>query len=138
LLQAFGCQLQKHEAELVDLLVDDIGKPIRYARDEVARAIALIDAAAAQIEPVQDRRPEKTGYRREPLGVIGLIGPFNNPLAIPIGKVVPFYFMETLSSGSQRFLARASHRKRQSFLLQQLTGRNSCKCFVVEKKPPAN
>ena len=89
LLQGFGCQLQKHEAELVDLLVDDIGKPIRYARDEVARAIALMDAAAAQIEPGQDRIPEKTGYRREPLGVIGLIGPFNNPLAIPIGKIVP-------------------------------------------------
>src|SRR5438874_881143 len=89
LLQAFGCQLQKHEAKLVDLLVDDIGKPIRYAREEVARASALIDAAAAQIEPGQDRRPEKTGYRREPLGVIGLIGPFNNPLAIPIGKIVP-------------------------------------------------
>jgi acyl-CoA reductase-like NAD-dependent aldehyde dehydrogenase/nicotinamidase-related amidase len=89
LLQAFGCQLQKHEAELVDLLVDDIGKPIRYARGEVARAIALIDAAAAQIEPGQDRRPKKTGYRREPLGVIGLIGPFNNPLTIPIGKIVP-------------------------------------------------
>src|SRR5205823_711852 len=89
LLQAFGCQLQKHEAELVDLLVDDIGKPIRYPSGEVARAIALIDAAAAQIEPAEDRRPEKTGYRREPLGVIGLIGPFNNPLAIPIGKIVP-------------------------------------------------
>jgi acyl-CoA reductase-like NAD-dependent aldehyde dehydrogenase/nicotinamidase-related amidase len=89
LLQAFGYQLQKHEAELVDLLVDDIGKPIRYARDEMARAIALIRAAARQVEPGQDRIPEKTGYRREPLGVIGLIGPFNNPVAIPVGKIVP-------------------------------------------------
>jgi acyl-CoA reductase-like NAD-dependent aldehyde dehydrogenase/nicotinamidase-related amidase len=89
LLQAFGGQLLKHEAELVDLLVDDIGKPIRYARDEVARAIALIGAAAKQVEPEQDRTLEKTGYRREPLGVIGLVGPFNNPLAIPVGKIAP-------------------------------------------------
>ena len=89
LLQAFGSQLQKHEAELVDLLVDDLGKPIRYARDETARAIALINAAAAQVEAGQDRRLERTGYRREPLGVIGLIGPFNNPVAIPVGKIVP-------------------------------------------------
>jgi acyl-CoA reductase-like NAD-dependent aldehyde dehydrogenase len=89
LLQAFGSQLQRHEAELVDLLVDDLGKPIRYARDEMARAIALINAAAAQVEAGQDRTPEKTGYRREPLGVIGLLGPFNNPVAIPIGKIVP-------------------------------------------------
>jgi acyl-CoA reductase-like NAD-dependent aldehyde dehydrogenase/nicotinamidase-related amidase len=89
LLQAFGCQLQQHESVLVDLLIEDIGKPVRYARDEVARAIALIGAAAKQIEPKQDRTLRNTGYRREPLGVIGLIGPFNNPLAIPVGKIVP-------------------------------------------------
>jgi alpha-ketoglutaric semialdehyde dehydrogenase len=89
LLQAFGCHLQQHESVLVDLLVEDIGKPVRYARDEVARAIALIGAAAKQIEPKQDRILRNTGYRREPLGVIGLIGPFNNPLAIPVGKIVP-------------------------------------------------
>ncbi len=89
LLQAFGCQLQQHGSVLVDLLVEDIGKPVRYARDEVARAIALIGAAAKQIEPKQDRILRNTGYRREPLGVIGLIGPFNNPLAIPVGKIVP-------------------------------------------------
>jgi len=89
LLQSFGRQLQQHESALVNLLVEDIGKPVRYAHDEVARAIALIGAAAKQIEPKQDRILKKTGYRREPLGVIGLIGPFNNPLAIPIGKIVP-------------------------------------------------
>src|SRR5206468_10263438 len=47
------------------------------------------DAAAKQIEPEQDRVPERTGFRREPLGVIALVGPFNNPLAIPVGKIVP-------------------------------------------------
>jgi len=89
LLQGFGRQLQQNKGVLIDLLVEDIGKPARYARDEVARAIALIGAAAKQIEPKQGRMLKKTGYRREPLGVIGLIGPFNNPLAIPIGKIVP-------------------------------------------------
>jgi acyl-CoA reductase-like NAD-dependent aldehyde dehydrogenase/nicotinamidase-related amidase len=89
LLQGFGRQLQQNKGALIDLLVEDIGKPVRYARDEVARAIALIGAAAKQIEPKQDRILKKTGYRREPLGVIALIGPFNNPLAIPIGKIVP-------------------------------------------------
>ncbi len=89
LLQSFGHLLQQHEDQLADLLIEDIGKPIRYARDEVARAIALIGAAAKQIEPKQDRILRNTGYRREPLGVIGLIGPFNNPLAIPVGKIVP-------------------------------------------------
>ncbi len=88
-LQAFGNQLKDHRDEIVDLLVEDIGKPIRYARGEWARALALIDAAAQQVDAGQDRSPTETGYRREPLGVIALIGPFNNPLAIPIGKIVP-------------------------------------------------
>lgn len=88
-LQAFGSQLKNHRDEIVDLLVEDIGKPIRYARGEWARALALIDAAAQQVDAGQDRSPTKTGYRREPLGVIALIGPFNNPLAIPVGKIVP-------------------------------------------------
>ena len=88
-LQAFGNQLKDHRDEMVDLLVEDIGKPIRYARGEWARALALIDAAAQQVDAGQDRSPTETGYRREPLGVIALIGPFNNPLAIPVGKIVP-------------------------------------------------
>lgn len=88
-LQTFGSQLKEHHDEIVDLLVEDIGKPIRYARGELARALALISAAAQQIDIGQDRSPTETGYRREPLGVIALIGPFNNPLAIPIGKIVP-------------------------------------------------
>jgi alpha-ketoglutaric semialdehyde dehydrogenase len=89
LLQAFGNQLQQHEGELVQLLIEDIGKPIRYARAEVVRAISLIGAADKQAAPEQDRIPEKTCYRREPLGAIALISPFNNPLAIPVGKIVP-------------------------------------------------
>jgi acyl-CoA reductase-like NAD-dependent aldehyde dehydrogenase len=88
-LQAFGSRLKNHRDEIVDLLVEDIGKPIRYARGEWARALALIDAAAQQVDAGQDRSPTETGYRREPLGVIALIGPFNNPLAIPVGKIVP-------------------------------------------------
>ena len=88
-LQALRNQLKDHRDEMVDLLVEDIGKPIRYARGEWARALALIDAAAQQVDAGQDRSPTETGYRREPLGVIALIGPFNNPLAIPVGKIVP-------------------------------------------------
>src|SRR5207248_3343284 len=89
LLQAFGRHLEEHERQVVDLLVDDIGKPVRYAGDEVARAIALVDAAAKQTDPEQDCVPNTTGFRREPLGVIAVVGPFNNPLAIPVGKIVP-------------------------------------------------
>jgi alpha-ketoglutaric semialdehyde dehydrogenase len=89
LVQEFGRRLEQHEGHLVDLLVEDIGKPIHYARAEMARALALIAEAAKQLDPEQDRLPEKTSFRREPLGVVALIGPFNNPLAIPVGKIAP-------------------------------------------------
>lgn len=89
LLRRFGDALQSQRDELADLLVEEVGKPVRYARGEVSRAVALIEAAAEQIDRSQDGVPKKTGYRREPLGVVGLITPFNNPLAIPIGKIVP-------------------------------------------------
>src|SRR5437016_1812426 len=78
-LQAFGNQLKDHRDEIVDLLIEDIGKPIRYARGEWARALALIDAAAQQIDPWQDRSPTETGYRREPLGVLAPNRPVNQP-----------------------------------------------------------
>jgi acyl-CoA reductase-like NAD-dependent aldehyde dehydrogenase/nicotinamidase-related amidase len=89
LVQEFGCKLEQHRGHLVDLLVEDIGKPIRYARAEVARAIALTAEADKQVDPQPDRLLEKTGFRQEPLGVVALVGPFNNPLAIPVGKIVP-------------------------------------------------
>jgi alpha-ketoglutaric semialdehyde dehydrogenase len=88
-LQKFGCSLQQREAELIELLVADIGKPIRYARGEVGRALALIGAACKQLLPKFDGDFHRTGCRRLPLGVVALITPFNNPLAIPVGKIVP-------------------------------------------------
>ena len=88
-LQNFAQQLHAHEEELVDILVEDVAKPIRYARGEVARAIALLAATEQQVIPEQDHISETTGCRRVPLGLIALIAPFNNPLAIPIGKIMP-------------------------------------------------
>lgn len=89
LLQSFGEALKGNGDEMIELLVEEIGKPIRYARGELARSLALIQAAEQQIDRSQDKAPDQTGYRREPLGVVALITPFNNPLAIPIGKIVP-------------------------------------------------
>ena len=88
-LHKFSESLREHEVELRDLLVEDVGKPIRYARGEVGRAIALLTVADQQVIPEQDQIPETTGQRRLPLGVIALIAPFNNPLASPIGKIMP-------------------------------------------------
>jgi acyl-CoA reductase-like NAD-dependent aldehyde dehydrogenase/nicotinamidase-related amidase len=81
--------LKKQETEFADLIVEDAGKPIRQARGEVARSLALLDAVEQSPAPDRDAAPGRAGYRREPLGVVGLISPFNNPLAIPAGKIAP-------------------------------------------------
>src|SRR5947199_5838665 len=62
-LQAFGNQLKDHREEIVDLLVEDIGKPIRYARGVWASALALIYAAAQQVDTGQGRTHTENDYR---------------------------------------------------------------------------
>ena len=88
-LHKFGRSLKESETKLVEFLVHDIGKPVSYARAEVGRALALIAAADKQLLPAFDVNSRRTSYRRVPIGVIALISPFNNPLAIPVGKIVP-------------------------------------------------
>jgi acyl-CoA reductase-like NAD-dependent aldehyde dehydrogenase len=74
--------------ELAMQIVGEIGKPLRYARAEVQRGAALLRVAARLADPL----PEQAGdaeIRRVPLGTIAQITPFNNPLAIPLGKLAP-------------------------------------------------
>lgn len=139
-LQTFSDGLREHASELANLLVEDVRKPIRYARGEVERAIALIVAAQQQIIPEQDLVPEVTGCRRVPLGVVGLIAPFNNPLAIPIGKIVPALFYgnaviwkpaipgSRIAQKTAEIFARAGDPN----LLQVVCGDERTACHVME------
>jgi acyl-CoA reductase-like NAD-dependent aldehyde dehydrogenase/nicotinamidase-related amidase len=68
----------------------ETGKPIREARLEVNFALDLI-RHGIRFAQAGDEPSGGTGWisRRRPLGVIGVITPWNNPLAIPLGKIVP-------------------------------------------------
>ena len=73
----------------------EMGKPLREARMEAARA--------ADDPPLRRRRglaPDRRGLRasvplqrlytvRRPVGVVGLITPWNFPIAIPVWKLAP-------------------------------------------------
>lgn len=71
----------------------EIGKPIIDARLEIDFALALIRAAharAAALRAGGDPPPSASGVeRRRPLGTVALVTPWNVPLAIPLGKLVP-------------------------------------------------
>ncbi|MBN2573588.1 MAG: aldehyde dehydrogenase family protein, partial [Deltaproteobacteria bacterium] len=71
-------------------IAEEIGKPLRYARAEVERSAEIVRSAARwAAEPEQGRCGRQSIYRDRPLGVIAAITPWNNPVAIALGKLVP-------------------------------------------------
>jgi aldehyde dehydrogenase (NAD+) len=76
-------------------MTDEIGKPLRESRGEVARAAGSLRFFAAQgFQPVGEVYEHTTGpgrivVQRRPLGVVGLITPWNYPAALPVFKSAP-------------------------------------------------
>jgi alpha-ketoglutaric semialdehyde dehydrogenase len=76
-------------------MTQEMGKPIREARGEVARAAAILDFFAGEGQrPVGELYEQSaTGNPvytvRRPVGVTGLITPWNFPAAIPVWKAAP-------------------------------------------------
>jgi acyl-CoA reductase-like NAD-dependent aldehyde dehydrogenase len=86
--------LDDRSGEFVDLLTREIGKPLREARNEVARATAIVRYYAQAVwDPVAEVFPSagqtELSVHRRPLGVVALICPWNFPLAIPVWKIAP-------------------------------------------------
>ena len=85
--------IEREREPLARRMAIEIGKPIADARLEVDFALALIRAArerAAALLECGDPPPSAGGVeRRRPLGTVALVTPWNVPLAIPLGKLVP-------------------------------------------------
>ncbi len=87
--------VEAEAAGLADLVCREVGKPIVEARGEVARTAAIFRYhAAAALDPDGETYPPSDGRslvmaRRRPRGVVGLITPWNFPLAIPAWKLAP-------------------------------------------------
>jgi aldehyde dehydrogenase (NAD+) len=82
------------DAELVELIVSDVGKPVTEARAEVARAGKILSyIASLASQPVGEVYEDATGAQvrvvRGPRGVALLITPWNFPAAIPVWKLAP-------------------------------------------------
>jgi len=81
--------------ELAELITREVGKPISESRGEVLRAVAILRYyAQAAFDPIGEVLPASTAatevlVRREPLGVVLTISPWNFPLAIPLWKAAP-------------------------------------------------
>ena len=87
MLNRLASVLEERSSELVERLALDIGKPVSYGAGEVTRAIALIRAAARAEAGTAEL--EEASVRRRPLGVVAVVTAFNNPIAVPLGKIAP-------------------------------------------------
>lgn len=89
-LRAWADALRSRRTAIVLSLVREIGKPVRDAEAEFDYALGLLYAAVDRRRPDQSETlAEGVQVRHYPLGVVGLITPWNNPLAIPVGKIAP-------------------------------------------------
>ena len=93
LLERLVAVLSEHHEELAVLEARNAGKPIGSARGEIGMAIATFRYfSAAPERPGGETIPVAGGLAftvREPMGVVGLITPWNFPLAIASWKMAP-------------------------------------------------
>ncbi len=87
--------LRQHAEELAQLASLEMGKPIGEMRGEVTRGIQILRYYAAEgARAIGSVIPASTDSvlqytRRVPLGVVGIITPWNFPVAIPMWKIAP-------------------------------------------------
>jgi acyl-CoA reductase-like NAD-dependent aldehyde dehydrogenase len=91
-LDAWADRLSAAADALRDAIVEEVAKPRAAAEDEVRRAIAHVRAAATLARAL-DHGPRAlapaVAVRSRPVGIVGILMPWNNPLALPVGKIAP-------------------------------------------------
>ncbi|MEO5585831.1 MAG: aldehyde dehydrogenase family protein [Flavobacteriales bacterium] len=97
-LEALAKLIEQRADDLAMLIVQEGGKPIGYAKGEIARCVTTVRTAAAEavrftgeMTPIDfGAGAGKTAFtKRFPIGVIGAITPFNFPLNLVLHKVAP-------------------------------------------------
>ena len=95
ILSRTSAVLAEREEELTELLVREEGKTRAEAGGEVQRAIDIFDYYGAKASDLggtvkgASSRHTNLYTKNEPLGVAGLITPWNYPIAIPAWKIAP-------------------------------------------------
>ena len=95
ILEAVGVELLARKDEIGKLLAREEGKPLANGVAETMRAAQIFKFFAQETlrlegVAIQSVRPGVEVYlTREPMGVVGLICPWNFPIAIPAWKMAP-------------------------------------------------
>jgi len=92
----WAAYITKNQKEIAQLVADECGKPIGDASLEVLIAIDHIAWAAKHAEEIMQKQNRPSGLlmfnmkaqvQRSPLGVVGVIGPWNYPIFTPMGSI---------------------------------------------------
>jgi acyl-CoA reductase-like NAD-dependent aldehyde dehydrogenase len=119
-LAKFAALIKDHSEELARLESANVGKPISGARGEVIGASLVFDYYAGAANKVfgQTIPVSKPGLDltlREPIGVVGLIVPWNFPILMASWKVAP-----ALAAGNAAILKPASYTPLTAIRLGEL------------------
>ncbi len=123
-LEALTAGVQDHAEELAQLIMHEAGKPIGYARAEVARCITTLRTAAGEalrmggevVNIDQGAGAGRTAFtKRFPIGPVAAITPFNFPLNLVLHKVAP-----ALAAGCPVVLKPAPQAPLSALLLARL------------------
>ena len=95
-LLKWASYITKNQKEIAQLVASECGKPIGDASLEVSIAIDHIAWAAKHAEQIMRKQDRPSGLlmfnmkaqvQRSPLGVVGVIGPWNYPIFTPMGSI---------------------------------------------------
>jgi acyl-CoA reductase-like NAD-dependent aldehyde dehydrogenase len=89
-LRRFAAALAEQSANLIPLLVREQGKPLAAAAAELTHApeqVERLSSIEIKDELLRDDGQTRIELRYRPLGVVGIITPWNVPIAIAIGRI---------------------------------------------------
>jgi betaine-aldehyde dehydrogenase len=115
--------IEERAEEFAQLESDDVGKPIEYSREEIPQAVDCIRFFAGAARNLEGKAAgeylaDHTSYiRREPVGVVGQIAPWNYPLLMAIWKIGP-----ALAGGNTIVLKPSEYTPLTSELLAKVVG----------------
>lgn len=90
ILSNWMMELENRQESIVSLLALEVGKPVDTGRAEFRYGLSLMKEAIHRAgDEFSEETDSNVSIRYCPLGTVVLITPFNNPFAIPLGKIFP-------------------------------------------------